>query len=81
MDVGSSTAKVVENTTSGRPIYISMISVHDVGRFVVAALDLGIQNWPEEFTLQGDRRTVNDVLRWAESVKGGGKRSTSFFRQ
>jgi hypothetical protein len=73
MDVGLSTAKVVEHTASGRPIHLSMMSVHDVGRFVVAALDLGLQNWPEEFTMQGDRRTVSEVLRWAESVKGGGK--------
>jgi hypothetical protein len=78
MDVGLSTAKVVENTASGRPIYISMMSVHDVGRFIIAALELGIQNWPEEFTMQGDRRTVADVLRWAESVKGGGEYLTSF---
>lgn len=72
MDVGQSTAKVVENTASGRPISLSMMSVQDVGRFVVAALDLGIGNWDEEYTMQGDRRTVNEVLRWAESVKGGG---------
>lgn len=72
MDVGMGTAKVVENTASGRPIQVSMISVQDVGRFVVAALDLRVQNWPEEFTMQGDRRTVTEILRWAESVKGGG---------
>jgi hypothetical protein len=73
MDVELSTAKVVENTASDRPISISMTSVHDLARYIVAALELGIQNWPEEFTMYGDRRTVNDILRWAESVKGGGK--------
>lgn len=72
MDVELSTAKVVENMANGRPIYVSMMSVHDVCRFLVAALEIGVGNWPEEWTMVGERRTVNEILRWAEGVKGGG---------
>ena len=71
MDVGAGTAEIVERTHSGQPTAISMISVNDVGRFLVAAIELGPQTWPGEFRMQGDRKTVTEVLQWAEAVKGG----------
>jgi hypothetical protein len=71
MDVELSTAEVVEQDTHGRPINVSLTSVYDVARFLVAALDLDIQTWPNEFRMQGDRRTVAEIIQWAESVKGG----------
>lgn len=76
MDIGAGTAEIVERTHSGQPTTISMISVNDVGRFLVAAIDLGPQTWPGEFRMQGDRRTVTEILQWAEAVKGGALFST-----
>ena len=73
MDVGASTAEVVERTLAGQPTTISMISVNDVGRFMAAAIELDPQTWPGEFRMAGDRRTVTEVLQWAEAVKGGRK--------
>lgn len=70
MDVGEKTAEIVEKNTAGQPISISMISVHDVGRFIAAAIELGPTNWPGEFRMAGDRRTISEVLRWAEAVRG-----------
>jgi len=71
MDIGNSTAEIVERNSSGRSVYVSMTSVNDVGRFLAAALDLGIQNWPTEFKMYGDRRKVSEILQWAEATKGG----------
>jgi hypothetical protein len=71
MDIGAGTAEIVERTHSGQPTTISMISVNDVGRFLVAAIGLDLQTWPGEFRMQGDRRTVTEILQWAEAVKGG----------
>jgi len=73
MDVEASTAEIVERQSGGQAAAISLCltSVYDVAQFLVAALDLGVQNWPAEFRMQGDRRTVAEVLQWAESVKGG----------
>lgn len=71
MDIGAGTAEIVERTQSGQPTTISMISVNDVGRFLVAAIALDPQTWPGEFRMQGDRRTVTEVLQWAEAVRGG----------
>ncbi|KAL2071205.1 hypothetical protein VTL71DRAFT_12440 [Oculimacula yallundae] len=71
MNIETSTAEIVETTTSGNPIYVAMTSIYDVAMFIVAALDLGIDNWPEEFRMQGDRKTVTEILQYAESVKGG----------
>jgi hypothetical protein len=64
------TAEVVERTTSGQPIYVCLTSVYDVGRFIVAALDLGPQNWPAEYRMSGERRTVTEILQWAAAVRG-----------
>lgn len=71
MDIGTNTAEIVERNSAGRPIYISMISLNDVGRFVAAAVDINLQTWPNELRMTGERRTVSEVLQWAEAVKGG----------
>jgi hypothetical protein len=73
MDIGEGTAEVVERNTAGNPIYISMISVNDVGRFLAAAIELGPRDWPSEFRMAGDRRTVSEILSWAEAVRGGNR--------
>lgn len=44
-----------------------------VAMFLVAALNISMTSWPEQFRMQGDRRTVTEVLQWAEAVKGGEK--------
>jgi len=71
MDVGNNTAEIVERNSAGRPIYISMISLNDVGRFVAAVVALDLQTWPNELRMTGERRTVSEVIQWAEAVKGG----------
>ena len=71
MDIERGTAEIVEKNSSGHSIYISMISVHDVGRFLAAAIELGLRDWPSEFRMAGDRRTVSEILSWAEAVRGG----------
>ncbi|KIN05774.1 hypothetical protein OIDMADRAFT_114058 [Oidiodendron maius Zn] len=70
MDIEQGTAEIVERNTSGHLIYVSMISVNDVGRFLAAAIELGIRDWPNEFRMAGDRRTVSEILSWAEAVRG-----------
>lgn len=74
MDIENSTAEIVARTSaSGRdiPIYISMVSVDDVGRFVAAAVELDVASWPGELRMSGDRRSIAEVLQWAEAIKGG----------
>jgi len=73
MDVEASTAEIVERQSGGQavPIFLCLTSVYDVARFLVAALDIPLQSWPAEFKMHGDRRSVADVILYAESVKGG----------
>ncbi|KAF2845450.1 hypothetical protein T440DRAFT_472591 [Plenodomus tracheiphilus IPT5] len=47
---------------------ISMISMRDVGRFVVASLHL--PKWEEDMTMVGDTLTVHELLAHAEAVTG-----------
>ncbi|RDL38991.1 Uncharacterized protein BP5553_03331 [Venustampulla echinocandica] len=70
MDVGAGTAEVVEYNSSGQPIYICLTSVYDLARFVVAAIDIGPHTWPPEYRLQGDRRSVTQILEWGAAVRG-----------
>ncbi|KAH8599180.1 isoflavone reductase family protein-like protein [Bisporella sp. PMI_857] len=76
MDIGNSTAEIVERNSSGRQIYISMISVNDAMKFVAAAVELDPQTWPGELRMASERRTVSEVLQWAEAIKGGALFST-----
>lgn len=81
MNVELSTAEIVEYNAAGQPIYLCLTSVNDVARFLVAALELGLQTWPSEFRMCGDRRTVSEVVEWAEAVKGGKWTHISFKAQ
>jgi hypothetical protein len=71
MNVEQSTAEVVERNAAGRPIYLCLTSADDVARFVTAAIELGPETWPAELRMSGERRTVAEVVQWAEAVKGG----------
>jgi len=80
MDVAAGTAQVVEFRADGTPVHVTMTSVYDVARFVVAAVEeLDLDSWPAEFRLSGDRRTVTEIVQWAESVRG--ELSLSFWRR
>lgn len=72
MDIAEHTAEIVARTSSsGRdvPIYLSLVSVHDVGRFISAAIELDPNSWPSELRMAGDRRSIAEILHWAETVK------------
>lgn len=71
MDVGNHSAEIVEQTERGEPLYLCLTSINDLAKYVVAALDLGIENWPGEFKVRGERRTVAEIVSWAEAARGG----------
>lgn len=71
MNIEHSTAEIVERTTAGRQVHLCLTSTNDVARFMTAAIDLGPETWPAELRMSGDRRTVAEILQWAEAVKGG----------
>ncbi|KAJ8062416.1 hypothetical protein OCU04_008957 [Sclerotinia nivalis] len=70
MNMETNTAEIVEYNNTGQPVSVSMTSVYDVARFVAAALDLDQRMWPTEFRMQGDRKTVMEIVQYAEAVKG-----------
>ncbi|KAF8857786.1 isoflavone reductase family protein-like protein [Acephala macrosclerotiorum] len=70
MDVENGTAEVVERHSNGHQVHVTMTSIYDVARFLVAALDIDLDRWPGEFRMSGDRITVAQIVQWAESIKG-----------
>lgn len=70
MDIERGTAEITEKNSAGRSIYISMTSVYDLGRFLAAAIELGPREWPSEYRMSGDRKTVAEILSCAEAVRG-----------
>jgi hypothetical protein len=70
LDIEHNSGEVVEHSAAGQPVYLCLTSVVDVARFVVEALHLGIQNWPAEFRMHGDRKTVTEIIEYAEAIKG-----------
>ncbi|OAL44867.1 hypothetical protein IQ07DRAFT_684702 [Pyrenochaeta sp. DS3sAY3a] len=49
---------------------ITMTSMMDVGRFVVASLNLPKGMWEENMTMAGDTLTMGELLAYAEAVTG-----------
>jgi hypothetical protein len=70
MNMTTNTAEIVEYNSAGQPVWVSMTSVEDVARFVAAALAIDPRTWPIEFRMQGDKKTVTEILQYAEVVKG-----------
>lgn len=72
MDVGAGTAEVMVGNIEGEQIWVCMTAVHDVARYLVAALEVDLESWPDEFRMRGDRRTITEIIRWGEAARGGG---------
>ena len=53
---------------TGQPATISMTSVEDIGKFVAAAI--GLQQWPAELRMRGERLSVTRVVQIAETIRG-----------
>ncbi|KAI4108541.1 MAG: hypothetical protein L6R37_000977 [Teloschistes peruensis] len=54
--------------TNGQPATICMTSAEDVGEFVAAAI--GLQNWPLELRMRGDRMNISRLVHIAEAIRG-----------
>jgi hypothetical protein len=52
IDIGGCTAEIPQLSPQGRTVYVTLTSAVDVARFVAAAVDLGIDNWPREFKMR-----------------------------
>lgn len=68
MDIRRMTAQIPYYDATGQEVRICLTSAQDVARFVVAALEL--PQWPTEFTMRGERMTLNDVVSVAENMMG-----------
>lgn len=71
MDIESGVAEVVERTLEGQEVWVCMTAIHDVARYLVAALELDLESWPDEFRMRGDRRSVTEIVRCGEVARGG----------
>jgi hypothetical protein len=69
IDVGLGTAELPETNAQGRQVHIILTSAFDVARFVAAAIELGIDNWPREFRMRGARITPQRIEQFCREVR------------
>ncbi|ODA80272.1 hypothetical protein RJ55_03230 [Drechmeria coniospora] len=69
VDIGNATAEYADKDSKGRTVRICLSSVYDVVRFLVAAIDLGPERWPSEFTMRGDRMSVRELVDTCSYVR------------
>ncbi|KAI8630018.1 isoflavone reductase [Xylariaceae sp. FL1651] len=69
VNVGLGTAELPAANAQGRQVQITLTSAVDVARFVAAAVELGIENWPREFTMRGDRLTPQRIQQFCSEVR------------
>ena len=62
LDINNHTAEYVERNSRSHTVRVCLTSIYDVARFIVAAVDLGIREWPREYTMRGDRLSLQDVV-------------------
>ncbi|KAI0472579.1 isoflavone reductase [Xylariaceae sp. FL0804] len=69
VDVGLGTAELPLTNPQGRSIQVVLTSAVDVARFVGAAVELGIESWPREFKMCGDRLSPQRIQRYCSEVR------------
>ncbi|KAI0601262.1 hypothetical protein F4775DRAFT_439590 [Biscogniauxia sp. FL1348] len=69
INVGYAKADIPDRTPEGRSVQVVMTSARDVARFVAAAVDLGIDNWPSEFKMRGTRLTPQRIQELCSEVR------------
>lgn len=71
VNLDHNTAEIIEYMAPNQPVRLCLTSIKDLARLLAAAVDLGIDTWPPEFRICGDRKTVSEIVQDAQSVKGG----------
>lgn len=61
-------AEYAAKDSRGKTVKVCLTSVYDLAKYVVAAIEIGPGNWPREFTLRGDRLTLQDIVRTCSNV-------------
>ncbi|KAI1270060.1 isoflavone reductase [Xylariaceae sp. FL1019] len=69
INVRNGTAEVPASNMQGRSFKISMTSAFDVARFVAAAVELGIDNWPREFKMRGTKLSPQKIQQYCSEVR------------
>jgi hypothetical protein len=59
----SMVAEYLLKNSRGKTVRVCLTSVYDLAKFIVAAIEHGPGNWPREFTLRGDRLSVEDLVK------------------
>jgi hypothetical protein len=71
LNIRSYSAEIPQSTANGRSVHLTLTSVYDVARYVAAAIDLGIDNWPREFRVRGAYLTPQRLVEVCQDVRGG----------
>ena len=69
IDVRSKRAEIPLDA-AGRPARICMTLILDVAKFMIAAMDIPLHQWPREFRMRGERIDLSSLVRVAETLRG-----------
>ncbi|KAH6899930.1 hypothetical protein B0T10DRAFT_554482 [Thelonectria olida] len=62
LDLTNTAAEIVERNEKGHSVRICMTSVYDVAQFIVAAIQLNPGTWGREWTMKGDKMSLQDLV-------------------
>lgn len=71
VNIQEARAEIIPTNSNGRPVRISLTSVYDVAQFIMAAIELGLDNWPKEFRMRGDSLAVQELVETCSNALGG----------
>lgn len=71
VNIQEARAEIIPTNPAGRPARISLTSVYDVAQFIMAAIELGLDNWPREFRMRGESVTVQELVETCSNAVGG----------
>lgn len=71
LNINTAAATYTHRNTSNRRVHVCLTSAYDLAQFIVAALEIGPANWPSEYTLRGDRLSVEELVNICSRLRNG----------
>lgn len=69
VDVEFGTGDIPATDSRGHQVYLVLTSAYDVAKYVAAAVEMGIDNWPPEFRVLGARLTTHGLVQIFEELR------------
>ena len=80
MNINDGWAEYTDRNNRGNTVRICVTSIYDLVRFIRAAVDMGPEDWPREYTMNAERIALRDLVHTCGLVQGSKSQTSPHLR-